>query len=93
MNMKKLIEQVDRLLALLNVSGENVIILASARQALGEAYRMLPEDAPKQSGDTEEKNTTAEPSEAGPTGKGGAAECKSVSAGGGNASHGARDDV
>lgn len=48
MNMKKLIEQVDRLLALLNVSGENVIILASARQALGEAYRMLPKDAPKQ---------------------------------------------
>lgn len=42
--MKKLIEQVDQLLAMLNVSGDNVFILANARQALGEAYRMLAED-------------------------------------------------
>lgn len=42
--MKKLIEQVDRLLAMLNVSGDNVIILANARRALGEAYRMAPEE-------------------------------------------------
>lgn len=45
--MKELIEQADRLLAMLNVSGDNVFILANARQALGEIYRMMPEDVPK----------------------------------------------
>lgn len=45
--VKKMIEQIDKLLAMLNVCGDNVFILANARQALGEIYRMMPEDVPK----------------------------------------------
>lgn len=42
--MKKLIEQADRLLAMLNVSGDSVMLLADARKILGEVYRMAPEE-------------------------------------------------
>ena len=42
--MKQLIEQVDRLLAMLTVSGDSVMLLADARKALGEVYRMAPEE-------------------------------------------------
>jgi hypothetical protein len=38
--MKKLIEQIDKLLAMLSVSGDSVMLLAEARRALGELYRM-----------------------------------------------------
>lgn len=37
--MKEIIEQVDRLLAMVEVRGDSVMILADARKALGEAYR------------------------------------------------------
>lgn len=42
--MKKLIEQVDQLLAMLSVSGDSVMLLADARKVLGEIYRMAPEE-------------------------------------------------
>lgn len=37
--MKEIIEHVDRLLAMLEVRGNSVMILADARKALGAAYR------------------------------------------------------
>lgn len=37
--MKEIIEQVDRLLAMLEVKGDSVMILADARKALGAAYQ------------------------------------------------------
>ena len=43
-NLKMLIQQVDGLLAMLTVSGDSVMILADARKALGEVYRMTPEE-------------------------------------------------
>jgi len=43
-NMIKILEQVDRLLAMLNVSGDSVMILADARKALGQVYRMAAEE-------------------------------------------------
>lgn len=46
--MKNLIEQADRLLAMLSVSGDSVMLLADARKLLGEIYRMSPEDRPSQ---------------------------------------------
>ena len=45
--MKKLIEQVDQLLAMLSVSGDSVMLLADARKILGEVYRALPDEAAK----------------------------------------------
>ena len=42
--MKTLIEQADRLLAMLSVSGDSVMLLADARKILGEVYRMAQED-------------------------------------------------
>ena len=54
-DMKKLIEQMDQLLAMLNVSGDNVFILANVRQALGEVYRMVAEDERKQPEEGEKK--------------------------------------
>ena len=42
--MKNLIEQVDRLLSMLEVRGDSVMILADARKILGEVYRMTPEE-------------------------------------------------
>lgn len=53
--MKELVLQADRLLAMLNVSGDNVFILANARQALGEAYRMLAEEERKPAEEGEKK--------------------------------------
>lgn len=50
--MKEIMENLkraDNMLALMNVSGDAVILLAGARQELGEAYRLLKdaqEDAP-----------------------------------------------
>ena len=38
--MKELIEQVDRLLAVIPVNGDAVFLMADARKALEEAYRM-----------------------------------------------------
>lgn len=37
--MKEIIEQVDMLLAMLEVKGDSVMILAEARKALGAAYK------------------------------------------------------
>lgn len=44
--MKTLIEQLDKLLAMLSVSGDSVMLLADARKLLGEMYRMAPEELP-----------------------------------------------
>lgn len=44
--MKNLIEQADRLLAMLSVSGDSVMLLAKAREVLGEVYRMEPGGKP-----------------------------------------------
>ena len=41
--MKKLIQQIDRLLMEISVKGESVILLADARTALGKLYRMATE--------------------------------------------------
>lgn len=41
--MEEIILQVDRLLAMLEVRGNSVIILADARKALGEAYKIAAE--------------------------------------------------
>lgn len=46
--MKILIEQADKLLAMLTVSGDSVMLLADARKLLGEIYRMAPEDKPEE---------------------------------------------
>lgn len=48
--MKKLIEQADRLLAMLTVSGDSVMLLADARKVLGEIYRMAPQAEAELSG-------------------------------------------
>lgn len=53
--MKKLIEQVDQLLAMLTVSGDSVMILADARKVLGEVYRMAPEEPEKKPEEGSEK--------------------------------------
>ena len=50
--MKKLIEQIDKLLSMLTVSGDSVMLLADARRALGELYRTAPEE--KQEGKQED---------------------------------------
>lgn len=50
--MKELILQVDRLLAMVEVKGDSVMILAEARKALGAAYR---EDVKEQKKEGEEK--------------------------------------
>lgn len=50
--MKKLIEQVDKLLSMLTVSGDSVMLLADARKVLGEAYRMAPAEEPEEGGRT-----------------------------------------
>jgi len=45
--MKKLIEQIDRVLARVKPdAGDSVMLLADARRALGELYQMAPDDAP-----------------------------------------------
>lgn len=41
--MKEIIMQVDALLSMLEVKGNSVLILADARKALGEAYRIAEE--------------------------------------------------
>lgn len=41
--MKEHLEQADRLLAQMTVSGDNVMILAAARQALRQAYNEMKE--------------------------------------------------
>lgn len=43
--MKEIIMQVDALLSMLEVKGDSVIILADARKALGEVYRIAEEKA------------------------------------------------
>ena len=48
--MKNLIEQVDRLLSMLEVRGDSVMILADARKILGEVYRMTPEEPKAETG-------------------------------------------
>jgi|GEM_PF-3315613 hypothetical protein len=49
--MKRLIEQVDRILAMLEVKGDSVMLLADARRALGQLYQMAPEEkAPEDEG-------------------------------------------
>ena len=47
--MKKLIEQLDQLLAMLTVSGNSVMLLADARKILGEIYRMAPDAGAEES--------------------------------------------
>lgn len=42
--MEEIILQVDQLLAMLEVRGNSVIILADARKALGKAYKIAAED-------------------------------------------------
>lgn len=42
--MKEIIEQVDRLLEMLEVRGNSVMILADARKALGAAYQLALEE-------------------------------------------------
>ena len=43
--MKEIIMQVDQMLAMLEVRGNSVLILADARKALGKVYRMAEEKA------------------------------------------------
>lgn len=45
--MKEIIEQVDQMLAMLEVRGNSVMILADARKALGQAYRLAAESEEK----------------------------------------------
>jgi hypothetical protein len=53
--MKRLIEEVDKLLSLLEVRGDSVMLLADARKILGEVYRMAPEEPEKKPEEGSEK--------------------------------------
>ena len=56
--MKEIIMQVDQMLAMLEVRGNSVLILADARKALGEVYRMAEKKAaaPEAAGESERSN-------------------------------------
>lgn len=49
--MKEIIEQVDRLLAMVEVRGDSVMVLADARKALGEAYREVLKEQKEKEGE------------------------------------------
>lgn len=42
-NIMEKIARVDRMLAAISVSGDNVLLMTDARRELGEAYRMMSE--------------------------------------------------
>lgn len=51
--MKEIILQIDNLLAMLEVRGDSVMILADARKALGAAYRAALKEKKKKEGEGE----------------------------------------
>lgn len=55
--MKEIIMKVDQLLAMLEVRGNSVLILADARKALGDAYRIAAEEENKEAAEKKEEET------------------------------------
>lgn len=49
--MKEIIEQVDRLLAMVEVRGDSVMIMADARKALGAAYQAAMKEQKEKEGE------------------------------------------